>query len=253
MTKLDGIRAHVFRPLPDVLRADAIAERLTTAISLGLLRQGEKLPVESQLIDMFGAAGATVRDALQALREEGIIETRRGRSGGTIVIGIPAFDTRALHDRLKSLSMTELRDLGDELAAVSVATVRLAHERGLPSDLPRLTMLAGAIVTAADPSACSRADSRFHIELAVLAQSERLMRSEIRLQSETVELLWSAQSVTEDRERAAAEHLAIAEALRDEDEEQAEWLVLQHVNRNVYRMIEAKLTLTYPIETPESA
>lgn len=253
MTKLDGIRAHVFRPLPDVLRADAIAERLTTAISLGLIRQGEKLPVESQLMDMFGAAGATVRDALQSVRDRGIIETRRGRSGGTIVVGIPTFDTPALHDRLATLSMTELRDLGDELAAVSVATVRLAHERGLPSELPRLMTLAFAIATAEDPSACSRADSRFHIELAVLAQSERLLRSEIRLQSETVELLWSAQSAPEGRARAAAEHTAIAEALRDDDEEHAERLVLEHINRNIYQMIEMKMTLTYPIETPESA
>ena len=253
MTKLDGIRAHVFRPLPDVLRADAIAERLTTAISLGLIRQGEKLHVESQLMDMFGAAGATVRDALQSVRDRGIIETRRGRSGGTIVVGIPTFDTPALHDRLATLSMTELRDLGDELAAVSVATVRLAHERGLPSELPRLMTLAFAIATAEDPSACSRADSRFHIELAVLAQSERLLRSEIRLQSETVELLWSAQPAPEGRARAAAEHTAIAEALRDDDEEHAERLVLEHINRNIYQMIEMKMTLTYPIETPESA
>lgn len=248
MTALNGVRAHVFSPLPDVLRADAIAQRLTTAISLGLIRQGEQLPVENQLIEMFGAAGATVRDALQSLRADGIIETRRGRSGGTFVIGTPAFDTAGLHERLKSLSMAELRDLGDELAAGAVAAIRLTHERALPSDMPRLMMLAEDIATAETPSACSRADSRFHIELAVLTQSERLMRSEIRIQSETVELLWSAQSDPEDRVRAASEHVAIAEALRAEDRDRAEELAINHVRRNVYRMIEVKMALTYPIE-----
>ena len=248
MTELNGIRAHVFRPLPDVLRGDAIAQRLTTAIALGLIRQGEQLPVENQLKVMLGVASATVRDALQTLRENGIIETRRGRSGGTFVVGTPTFDTDALHGQLKDLSMAELRDLGDELAAVSAATIRLAHERAMPSDLPRLMTFAEAISTAETPAACSRADSRFHIEIAVLAQSERLMRSEIRLQSETVELLWSAQSVDRDRMRAMSEHVAIAEALRAEDVERAESLAVEHVHRNIYRMIEAKMTLTYPSE-----
>lgn len=246
MTELNGIRAYVFRPLPDMLRADAITQRLTTAIALGLIRQGEQLPVENQLTVMFGAASATVRDALQTLRESGIIATRRGRSGGTFVVGTPIFDTESLHARLKDLSMAELRDLGDELAAVAVATIRLANERAVAHDFPRLIMLAQSISTAEDLAACSRADSRFHIELAVLAQSERLMRSELRLQSETVELLWSAQSVEPDRIFAMAEHVAIAEALRTEDVHRAETLAVQHVNRNIYRMIEAKMTLTYP-------
>jgi DNA-binding FadR family transcriptional regulator len=246
MTELNGIRAYVFRPLPDVLRADAIAQRLTTAIALGLIRQGEQLPVENQLTVMFGAASATVRDALQALRDTGIIATRRGRSGGTFVVGTPTFDTQTLHGRLKDLSMAELRDLGDELAAVAVATIRLAHERALPNDFARLMMLAQSISTAEDPAACSRADSRFHIELAVLAQSERLMRTEIRLQSETVELLWSAQAADHDRNHALSEHVAIAKALRSDDVERAESLALQHAHRNIYRMIEEKMALTYP-------
>ncbi len=249
MTTLSRVRAHIFSPLPDTLRSDAIAQRLTTAISLGLIRQGEQLPVENQLIEMFGVAGATVRDALQNLRENGIIQTRRGRSGGTFVIGTPVFDTEQLHERLKALSMAELRDLGDELVAGAVAAIRLTHERALPSDMPRLMILAEDVATAETPSACSRADSRFHIELAVLTQSERLMRSEIRIQSETVELLWSAQSVPEDRVHASSEHVAIVEALRAADGDRAEKLAIQHVRRNLYRMIEAKMALTYPIES----
>jgi len=39
-----------------VLRADAIVDRLSTAISLGMIRQGEQLPVENQLTVMFGGA-----------------------------------------------------------------------------------------------------------------------------------------------------------------------------------------------------
>lgn len=251
MTAFNRVRAHIFSPLPDVLRAEAIAQRLTTAISLGLIRHGEQLPVENQLIEMFGAAGATVRDALQSLRDDGIIETRRGRSGGTFVIGTPSFDTAVRQEQLKNLSMAELRDLGDELSASAVAAVRLTHERALPSDMPRLMMLAEDIATADTASACSKADSRFHIELAVLTQSEGLIRSEIRIQSETVELLWSSPMDPREPARAAAEHVAITEALRAEDRARAEMLALKHIDRNIYQMTEAKMALTYPIDSQD--
>ncbi|MEY4458269.1 MAG: hypothetical protein RIS25_862 [Actinomycetota bacterium] len=246
MAELNGMRGQVFRPLPDVLRADAVADRLTTAIALGLIRQGEQLPVENELSQMFGVASATVRDALATLRDAGIIETRRGRSGGTFVTGSPSASQATLHERLIALSMAELRDLADEQTGVAVATVRLACERSMPRDIDRLATIAAGIGDQHTLEGSARADSKFHIQLAALTQSERLMQAEIRLQSETVEMLWSVLRTPEDRARAAAEHLAIAEAMRAEDIKGAESLASEHIRRNVYRLIDAKLDLTYP-------
>ncbi len=246
MTELNGIRAAVFRPLPDALRADAIVERLTTAIALGLIRQGEQLPIETQLMSKFGVASATVRDALRTLRAIGIIDTRRGRTGGTFVVGMPVFDTAGLHQRLIELSMAELRDLADEQIAIAVAAIRLAHDRAFPSEISRLKTLARSLASADSAAACSRADSRFHIEISVVAQSERLTKSEIRLQSETVEMLWSTLSTDEDRLRSTAEHLALAEALDAEDSGLAEQLAIDHIQRNIYKVTEKKMALTYP-------
>lgn len=246
MSQLSGVQSQVFRPLPDVLRAEAIVERLTTAITLGLLRQGEQLPVENQLTAMFGVATATVRDALQTLREQGIIETRRGRSGGTFIVGIPTASDSALHQRLVNLSMAELRDLSDEQASNGMAAVRLASERASARDIDRLESIARLVSDADSASACIRADSRFHIEIAVLAQSERLMQTEMRLLSESVEILWSVLDWAKDREWAAADHLAIVAALRREDVDAAQRAVRDHVSRNMYQLIEHRLDSMYP-------
>jgi DNA-binding GntR family transcriptional regulator len=79
-----------------------------------------------------------------------------------------------------------------------------------------------------------------------MAQSERLTKSEIRLQTETVEMLWSTLTPGDDRERSSAEHLAIAEALEAEDVTTAQRLAVEHVQRNIYKVTEMKLSLTYP-------
>ena len=248
MSELSGVQSQVFRPLPDVLRADAIVERLSTAISLGLLRQGEQLPVENQLTAMFGVATATVRDALQTLREQGIIETRRGRSGGTFIIGTPRTKPAVLRQRLLGLSMAELRDMADEQKATGLAAVRLAVERSFPEDVDRLERIARAMSEASTTEACMRADSRFHIELAVLSQSERLMATQMRLLTESIEIMWSIMDLTTDREWTMRDHLTIVDAIRAGDISAAQSAIREHTARDFYRLVAARLDSLYPVE-----
>ena len=250
MGQLSAAQWHVFRPLPGALRTEAIVDRLTTAIALGLLRQGEQLPVENQLTSLFGVATATIRDALQTLRDQGIIETHRGRSGGTFIVGVPTSDAATLRNRLIELSSAELRDLADEQASNAMAAVRLAIERATDRDIERLFAVASLVESADSREACVRADSRFHVELAVLAQSERLMRNELRLLSESVEILWSVLDWELDRSVAAADHRVIVEALRARDVNAAQQAVRDHVARNIYRLVDFRLDAMYPSGGP---
>jgi DNA-binding FadR family transcriptional regulator len=244
---LSGVHSQVFRPLPDVLRAEAIVDRLSTAISLGLLRRGEQLPVENQLTVMFGVATATVRDALQTLRDQGIIETRRGRSGGTFIVGAPRANVEALRERLLKLSMAELRDLEDEQLATALAAVRLIIGRAFPHDFDRLERIARTMGDATNTESCMRADSRFQSELAVLAQSERLLATQMRLLTESIEIMWTVLAVETDRDRTMNDHLVIVAALRSRDLIAAERAVRQHISRDFYRLIAARLDVLYPI------
>jgi DNA-binding FadR family transcriptional regulator len=248
VSEIIGFRSQVFRPLPEVLRADAIVNRLSTAISLGLLRQGEQLPVENQLTIMFGVATATVRDALQTLRDQGIIETRRGRSGGTFIIGTPTSQPGELRERLSALSMAELRDMEDEQSATGLAAVRLVVERAFPHDIDRLERIARTMSDAATAVACMRADSRFHMELAALSQSERLVTTQMRLLTESSEILWSIVDVPAARDQAIADHLDIVTAIRSGDVVAAQKLVRLHTSRDFYSLVAARLDWLYPIE-----
>lgn len=55
-----------------------IADDLRAKIAAGDLVDRGKLPSERQLTELYGAARNTIRDAIQILRAEDIIETRRG-------------------------------------------------------------------------------------------------------------------------------------------------------------------------------
>lgn len=56
-----------------------IAGMLRGAISSGRLPPGERLPSETELIEHFGVARMTVRQAVQELRSEGLVVAEQGR------------------------------------------------------------------------------------------------------------------------------------------------------------------------------
>ena len=133
-------RSHVFAPLGDLGRAEAVTARLTDAISMGLLADGEQLPSEAELAGQFGVATVTVREALVALRQQGLLATRRGRGGGSFVIAPGDGSPASWPQRLRQVSLSELRDIGDHYLAIAGAAARLAAERSSPEDVERLRL-----------------------------------------------------------------------------------------------------------------
>ncbi len=70
-------RSAIFAPLGDVGRAGLVEQRLAEAIRSGVLVEGERLPSEPELAGRFGVAVVTVREALTALRAQGLVTTTR--------------------------------------------------------------------------------------------------------------------------------------------------------------------------------
>lgn len=64
-----------------------IAAALREAIKLGRLVPGDRLPSESELVDRYGVARMTARQAIQELRTEGLVVSEHGR--GVFVRSVP--------------------------------------------------------------------------------------------------------------------------------------------------------------------
>ncbi|MFI5429404.1 winged helix-turn-helix domain-containing protein [Aeromicrobium sp. UC242_57] len=80
-------RSAIFAPIGDEGRAVRVENRLAEAIRSGVLADGERLPSEPELASMLGVATVTAREALVALRAQGLVTTTRGRGGGSFVAG----------------------------------------------------------------------------------------------------------------------------------------------------------------------
>jgi DNA-binding FadR family transcriptional regulator len=243
MNELKSVRPANFMRLRQEGRTEEVARRLIELVELGLYSEGEQLPSESDLATQFGVATVTLRDALASLRERGVIETRRGRNGGSFVCGPPGITDEALLARLKAMSALELRDVCDEHVAISGAAARLAAQRSSAQHHVRLRFYIDALRQASSRPEQRRADARFHLEVAVAAQSVRLTHSEMSLQAELGELLWLSPAGSADVEGAVQEHRAIADAIAAADVNLAGALAEAHVTRGIKRLIQLRLQL----------
>ncbi len=81
----DDLAAAVLRPLRAHHAFESCVEMLATSIRLGIYPDGTTLPPERELAERMGVSRSTLRDAIGALRDAGLLTTRRGRGGGSVV------------------------------------------------------------------------------------------------------------------------------------------------------------------------
>jgi DNA-binding FadR family transcriptional regulator len=106
---------------------------LITAIAIKVL-PGARLPVERDLAASLAAGRMTVRAALARLVERGLLETRRGRGGGSYVLDQwPESSTDAVGRTLRA-RLDDLRDRCDAICRLQGTVCRAAAESRSESD-----------------------------------------------------------------------------------------------------------------------
>jgi len=177
---------------------------------------GSLLPSESELSRSLGVALVTAREALEGMRERGLVRTRRGRDGGSFVTYDRDAAARLLETRVRGHSRIELRDLALHVSAIAGTAAEIAADRASHDDVETLL----AIHDGADLSTAGgarRALGRFQLEVAAISQSPRLVREEVRLQSEAGPLLWLCLREQEYRDLSAASRTRVIDAIRAVD------------------------------------
>ena len=80
-----GTDDPLLRPVKDGNTFEQTVERLATAIRMGVVETGERLPPERDLADQLNVSRVTLREAIKALNQAGYVMSTRGRTGGTVV------------------------------------------------------------------------------------------------------------------------------------------------------------------------
>ena len=180
----------VLRPVRGHHAFEACVEQLATLIRLGVYPRGSTLPPERELAGRLAVSRATLREAMAAMRQAGLVQTTRGRGGGTVVTmraatpSARAASRRTTATRADWIDALDFRRIIEPGAAALAATVDLddAQKR-------RLVSAHESVAGARGPALHRQADSRFHLTLAALSGSSRVVESVTAVQSTLHEML----------------------------------------------------------------
>lgn len=115
--------------------ASLLSEEFGHKIRQGLLREGDKLPTESELVRNYDVSRTVVREALSKLQAAGLVETRHGI--GTFVLPAqhnpgPVLSAHELSESVDVLAVLELRiSLETEAAGLAAQRRETHHLRAM--------------------------------------------------------------------------------------------------------------------------
>ncbi len=215
----------VFAPVRSQTAFEETVERLGTAIKLGLLAPGTRLPAERELCARLGIARSTLRQALVALGESGHLHATRGRGGGTFIANpqppAPPPSTEFL---------AGWREICDERMSVEVGVAILAAERAEPASIDALNEMVSMIDGLLhDFPAYRRIDTRLHVGIAELTGSPRLVTLMTEIQGAMSGLISHIAHPPEVLDSANDQHRRLLAAIRRHDEGAAAREMTEHV------------------------
>jgi GntR family transcriptional regulator, transcriptional repressor for pyruvate dehydrogenase complex len=163
----------LLRPLPPQRNlAGEVVKRIADAVRGGWLEPGARLPTEKELMAAFGVSRTVVREAVAALRAEGLVTTRQG-SGAYV-----AADASRVPFRIDPEGLSSIEDVLEVMElrlAVEVEAAALAAEKITLARLARIRRALRAVEVALRKGGSAiEEDFAFHRAIAAASGNSRI-------------------------------------------------------------------------------
>ncbi|MCL5778092.1 FadR family transcriptional regulator [Limibaculum sp. FT325] len=214
-----------------------LASDLREAIVSGRIEVGEKLPSEAALTSRYGVSRTVVREAVAALRADGLVQPRQG--AGVFVIRARPEDTNPFQN-IDTKKISDIVELLELRTAVECEAAGLAALRRSPAQEEAIYEAFGDVERAigAGQSAAA-ADLAFHLSIARAANNPRFVDFLEMLGRDAIPRARLAQG---EAARGAdylallqAEHRRIADAIAAGDEDGARAAMRAHLKGSQVR------------------
>jgi GntR family transcriptional repressor for pyruvate dehydrogenase complex len=221
------------RPIATQSRIDEITDRLITAIAIGEYLPGSRLPSERALAESLRVGRMTVRAALARLVERGLLETQRGREGGSFVREQwPASSSASVH-RTLSARWESLRDTSEALSRLYGVISGAAAENRSDGDVTMLHDRLDAFRHAGSGLPSQKADELLHLAIIDAAGNATLRDVIIELESRIsiaapAHLWGSPEGMRTMEARALVDHINLVAAISAGNVDEASAIGREH-------------------------
>lgn len=230
---------------------DVLANHLRDGILRGDFAEGDSLPSERDLVEQTGLTRGAVRGALKTLAVEGLIETRHGRFGGSVVT-LPGQQSMATAiGRFVQGRKLSLRSLQETREALEPFLAHMAALRRTEEDQQELKTLHEALLASIeDFHEFASINVKWHNAVAKASGNE-LLASVLYALSHGVHIATSTEEydTVETRKQVIRIHARINEAIQAGKADLAERGMRQHMSATHARPLALSGTTNIPLST----
>lgn len=228
-------------PIETAKASDVLADRIRRSILDGTFEEGTVLPTERRLMEQTRLGRSTVREALRMLQAEGLVSSRPGRNGGSVVRRpdvqgfVQSLEVFIRGRRIRFWSLVETREALEPGCAALAATSRTDADLELLTSLDRR-------MNEPDISRAEyfEANVHWHVAVARASHNELLTAYMVAISNVIEDALFAAQTDSADvRPEVLLAHRKILQAIRDQDPETARRRMFKHMH--AYRELAAHL------------
>jgi DNA-binding FadR family transcriptional regulator len=216
----------VLRPVRAGNGFEEALEQILQVVRLGLVPGGERLPAERDLAERLGISRVTLREVLKVLQDQGLVESRRGRYGGTFVLPRP--DAGGEEELRRRIAETDVEDVLRFREVLESGAAGLCASHGLTDEQARRLREALAATGNASPADYRRLDTMFHLTLAELCGSPSLAARYAAVRATVNDLLDCIPLLVRNLEHSQRQHTALVEAVLDRDADGAREIMREH-------------------------
>ncbi|MFE2285884.1 FadR/GntR family transcriptional regulator [Streptomyces sp. NPDC059443] len=204
-------------------------EQILQVVRLGLVPGGERLPPERELAERMGISRVTLREVLKVLQDQGLVEARRGRYGGTFVLHRPDTPAGGAEEELRRrVAGVDIEDVLRFREVLEVGAADLCASQGLSEkDADRLLAALTATHDAPLPD-YRRQDTLFHLTLCELAGSATLTAQYAAVRATVNDLLDCIPLLVRNLEHSQQQHSVLVEAVLERDADAAREVMREH-------------------------
>jgi GntR family transcriptional repressor for pyruvate dehydrogenase complex len=208
---------------------ELVAEQLRSSIHIGTYIPGDKLPNERELAHRLQVSRASVREAIRVLEGEGYVETRRGATGGILVLD-RAVEEERIGPYIREM-LPRIRGIFEFRRAVETEAARLAAIRRTDEHLRQLDAAYDVMERELETQRFRSADSQFHLGIAEAA-GNTWMRDSIE---QARAAIWMPADTLYDHvfRSAQVHHGQILEAIRAREPDVAASVMAEHLDATV--------------------
>ncbi|MGW5332064.1 FadR/GntR family transcriptional regulator [Streptomyces bauhiniae] len=216
----------VLRPVRAGNGFEEALEQILQVVRLGLVPDGERLPSERELAERLGISRVTLREVLRVLHDQGLVESRRGRYGGTFVLrradGVGEDELR------RRTAEVDIEDVLRFREVLEVGAAGLCAAHGLTGE--GVVRLRRALDHTRDAPLADyrRRDTLLHLTLAGLSGSPSLAAQYAAVRAGVNDLLDCIPLLVRNLEHSQRQHTALVEAVLEGDADAAREIAREH-------------------------